>query len=194
MNGVKKENNNRSKASTIKLDNLKSNQKKIVNTLEKKDFLGKKQQSDKAKKQESPINTIVEDLKKTRPLTKKIKQVTISQSGEINMKESGVNKLQHEKDLENSHSTSRFKKKYICKHCPKATVLSIGLECTGCGLPNETTQVLCDDDMTNGSRKLRDQNSVLCKNSPYYYLIVKNEGKVLCEKSPDYDLILKKVF
>ncbi len=99
MNGVKKENNNRSKASTIKLDNLKSNQKKIVNTLEKKDFLGKKQQSDKAKKQESPINTIVEDLKKTRPLTKKIKQVTISQSGEINMKESGVNKLQHEKDL-----------------------------------------------------------------------------------------------
>ncbi len=65
---------------------------------------------------------------------------------------------------------------YICKHCPKATVMAVKCECEKCGHQNFAPTVLCDYDIINGFHKLRNPNSSFCK------------------KSPDYDLLVRKVF
>ncbi len=113
-------------------------------------------------KKEVRANSINDFVKAGHNLDRQ--EVVDKKNGRVK-KESGPKKI----DI-NSQDQNSIQKKYLCKICPKATVIAI--ICEMCGHP--TSKVLCDYDMTNGSRKLRNPDLELCKNSPDYDLILRS--------------------
>ena len=110
------------------------------------------------KKNEISLDVAEENVNKIESFNKTIRKHNVNLFNEAGKK------------LTATEEKSSMKRNYICKRCPKATVMAI--ECELYGHP--TARVLCDDDMINGSRKLRDPNTRLCKNSPDYDLILRS--------------------
>ena len=149
-----------------------------------------KEQLEKVEKGEISLEVVNQNVNKMESLNKSIRQHSVDnfikagkkfEAEELknNKKREELQKLEVKTsknikvlDTSGQDSTER---KYICKECPKATVMAIGYICEKCGYFNFISKVLCDDDMTNGSRKLRDPNLEICENSPDYELIVKSQ-------------------
>ena len=150
-----------------------------------------KEQFVEVKNQEIPLNKRHENTLKIKQVNQSIKEGIVTkfeEAGKIyeqkkknsngknqdEFKDIGAS-IKKEKSFGFQHPIS-IKKMYVCKRCPKATVMAVECKCEECGHINFASTVLCDDDIINGFHKLRNPNSVLC------------------EKSPDYDLVVKKIF
>ena len=171
--------------SNLNHSRIKKNEPSTFEKLErliKDDTSEGKAQWDKVKNKEISVDKGFQNIEKIELVKKSIIKNTVDNfrvTGEDYEKKNKPNMKQIRDALKKVKTKSLqneniLKKMYICKRCPKATVMTIECECEECGHLNLTPKVLCDDDMTNGSRRLRDPNSELCKNSPHYDLLVRN--------------------
>lgn len=148
-----------------------------------------KEQLEKVEKGEISLDLANQNVNKIESLNKSIRQHSVDNFVKAG-KKFEVEKLKNNKKGEehqnldvklsknikvlNTSGQDSTELKYICKGCSKATVMAIGHICEKCGYFNFVSRVICDDDMTDGSHKLRDPNLEICENSPDYDLIVKS--------------------
>jgi ribosomal protein L37E len=118
------------------------------------------------------IDNAYKDMFKIKSLKSTMRMEDISRFKEIARYSKNEISSSSKKRNEKRQDLSRM---YICKRCSKATVVTQEKICKKCGYLNQTFSVICDDDYSNGLRKLRDPNALLCKNSPDYDLIAKSQ-------------------
>jgi hypothetical protein len=185
----KDEDNKSSKSKKIKTKKSKSpHNTKSISEKEKNILnFSKTQEIIEAAKSNKEIQKICEKIKKgvvsvdeAYKETFKIKSLrstmrmeeisNLKKAGEKNEKKNSSISIEGDEDKK----ISTIKGMYICRRCSKATLVGQENKCEECGHLNYSYSVMCDDDYSNGFRRLRDPNAVLCKNSPDYDLISKN--------------------
>ena len=62
-------------------------------------------------------------------------------------------------------------------------MVGIEVKCKKCDDLNIVFRVLCDDDFEKGYRILRDPTALLCKNSPNYDIVIRNQQNKITSKN-----------